>query len=109
MVKIGIVLGFILFDIVTGFLIAVFTRKVSSQKMRKGLLNKIGELLAVIVAKWIMFVSPFIGLNLQYDIMTPVAMYICIMEAWSILENILTMSPKLKNVIIKEEIKNDTK
>lgn len=90
-------------DILTGFIIALFNKKISSSKMRKGLLNKIGEVsamcFAIAVDKW----APLFGINFGYNITSAVMLYIVLMEGVSIIENIIIMNPALEGILKKED------
>lgn len=105
MTKFCVALLAITMDVASGMIIALFNRKLSSSKMRKGLLNKIGEIAAMLfgmaVDKW----SPLFGVNFGYDITTAVMLYIVTMESISIIENIIIMNPTLKGLLKKEDEK----
>lgn len=72
-------------DIVTGWIQASINNNWKSVIMRKGLYRKSGELLIVVLAFIAEQAVPVIG---QYKLATWISLYICIMEAISVLENL---------------------
>ena len=72
-------------DIVTGWMQASVNNNWKSVIMRKGLYRKSGELLIVVLAFIAEQAVPVIG---QYKLATWISLYICIMEAISVLENL---------------------
>ena len=72
-------------DIVTGWLQASVNNNWKSVIMRKGLYRKSGELLIVVLGFVAEQAVPVIG---QYKLATWISLYICIMEAISVLENL---------------------
>ena len=72
-------------DIVTGWIQASVNNNWKSDIMRAGLYRKSGELLIVILAFVAEQAVPVIA---QYKVATWISLYICIMEAISVLENL---------------------
>ena len=72
-------------DIITGWIQASINNCWKSVIMRKGLYRKSGELLIVILGFVAEQAVPVIG---QYKLSTWISLYICIMEAISVLENL---------------------
>ena len=72
-------------DIVTGWIQATINGTWDSTKMRKGLYRKGGELLVVIIAFVAEAAIPVIA---DYRVATWISLYIVIMEAVSVLENL---------------------
>ena len=72
-------------DIVTGWIQASVNNNWKSVIMRKGLYRKSGELLIVVLAFIAEQAVPVIA---QYRVATWISVYICIMEAISVLENL---------------------
>ena len=72
-------------DIVTGWIQASVNNNWKSVIMRKGLYRKSGELLIVVLGFVAEQAVPEIG---QYKLATWISLYICIMEAISVLENL---------------------
>lgn len=99
MINVSIVCGIlIIMDIVCGTIAAMRNRELCSSIARKGMYNKIGEamfLLIGIIANEILAMPPFDGLGISPDIAYLVAAYIAWMELVSILENICKINPEL--------------
>lgn len=72
-------------DIITGWIQATINNNWKSVIMRKGLYRKSGELLIVVLGFVAEQAVPVIG---QYKLATWISLYICIMEAISVLENL---------------------
>lgn len=70
-------------DIVSGLLKAFYSENFESKMMRKGLMHKAGELIVLILFE----VSQY-ALGLPSYISTFIALYIVLMEAYSICENL---------------------
>ena len=75
-------LAFMLADIITGIIQAVINKNLDSQKMREGLLRKLGLILIIIL-----------GFIIRYAFNIPIiskaiVIYILLMESLSILENL---------------------
>ena len=85
-------------DLVVGFIVAIINEKLSSNKMRKGLLHKVLMLVLIFVC-----LAIEIGIShtvaLPYDVPTceVVCGYIVVMELMSVLENIANGYPELKD------------
>lgn len=86
---------FILFDVVSGVLKAAFEGNMSSSAMRKGLFNKLGEILALMLGKLVEYVSLQYQLGFSIPLYTAIAAYLILMETLSILENISAMNPAM--------------
>lgn len=78
-----ITLIFLISDVITGFITAIINKNLDSQKMREGLLRKM--LLIVVLA--LVFCIQYAVFNLSF-ISKAVCIYIIIMEAVSIFENL---------------------
>lgn len=85
-------------DMVVGFIVAAINEELSSNKMRKGLLHKALMLVLIFVC-----LAIEIGIShtvaLPYDVPTceVVCGYIVVMELMSVLENIASGYPELKD------------
>lgn len=91
-----IVVGcFILFDIITGILKAFYYGKINSTGLRTGLYHKLSEIIAVAGAGLLEFGVKYVDIGVDIPVLNVVAIYICIMELISILENICEVNPKL--------------
>ena len=94
----AIVLLFIVFDFASGFLQAVANNNVSSTVMRRGLWHKCGVVLAMFFALALNMVSAIINLGFDIPAVQAVTVYIVIMEARSIWENIGRLTPEIKGL-----------
>lgn len=93
-----IVCGFIIFDIVSGFLKATYEGKYNSSVMRKGGLRKLAELLALIGSGLLEIAMDYVELGIDIPLLNAVSVYICVMELISILENLSGISPTLNKL-----------
>jgi toxin secretion/phage lysis holin len=98
---------FALSDVITGLIQAQINGTKNSSVMRKGLYRKVGEL-GVILLVWVTCIA--IELPIKYP--AAVALYVCFMEALSIMENIQAMGIPVPDFItrkakeISDEINN---
>lgn len=85
-------------DVVVGFIVAAINEKISSTKMRNGLLHKALMLILIFVCLAIEVSISHTG-ALPYDVPTceVVCGYIALMELISMLENIANGYPELKD------------
>ena len=90
-----VVSGFILFDIITGVIKALYKEGLNSTYLRQGLFHKLSEVLATIGAGLLEHGAKYIDIDVDLPVLGTVAVYICIMELISILENIAEVNPKL--------------
>lgn len=106
-----IVLIFILFDVVTGWLKALYTGTANSSIMRKGLFHKLGEVLALIFGYVCETVFPLIEIEISIPFVAGIATYIVLMETASVIENIAILNPGLSKILSKffssEELKQE--
>ena len=94
-----LVVAFICLDIITGLLKAVYEKNLESECIRKGLIHKTGEILAVAVAFLIEYSQTVIlSINFDIPIVKGVCIYIILMEILSVLENICVINPQLRKV-----------
>lgn len=97
----GIVLAFVLGDLLTGLLAALKNKQFKSAIMREGLFNKVGELAALGLAVMCDKFAPFVNIELPVDLVVVVASYLALMEIGSILENIRKLSPAAAGILGK--------
>lgn len=90
-----IVLCFILFDVITGFVKGLAKEGVNSTALRVGLFHKLGEILALAGAGGLNYAVDYIDLGVNIPLLQSVAVYICVMELVSIVENICAVNPQL--------------
>jgi toxin secretion/phage lysis holin len=114
----GIILACVMMcaDVLVGFIGAVIQKKISSTKMREGILHKILMLILIFLCLTIEIASSHM-FKLPYDIPTceVTCGYTVVMELASIIENISNAYPefaksglaKLFNLQEKKEINND--
>lgn len=94
-----IVGGFILFDILTGVALALFNGTFNSSVMREGGRHKLAEVFAIVGAGLLEYTLGYIDLGVELPVVNVVAVYICVMELGSCLENICKMNPKLRELL----------
>lgn len=97
----GVVLAFILSDLLTGLLAALKNKEFKSAIMREGLFNKLGELAALGLAIMCDKFAPLVNIELPVDLVVAVAAYLVLMEIGSVLENIRKLSPAAANFLGK--------
>lgn len=90
-----IVFCFILFDIITGFVKGLAKEGINSTALRVGLFHKLGEILALAGAGGLTYAVDYIDLGINVPLLQSVAVYICVMELVSIVENICAVNPQL--------------
>ena len=96
-----VVLLFIVFDVLTGWLKAFRTGTLNSSIMREGLLNKIDEVLAILFGYLCEFAFPKVGVPVKLPMASCICVYIVLMETTSVVENIAVMNPKLTEILKK--------
>lgn len=90
-----IVLGFIAFDILTGFIKALAREGINSTRLRQGLFHKLSEILAVGGSAGLNYAVKYLNLGFDVPLVQAVSVYICVMEFVSIIENLCEMNPQL--------------
>jgi toxin secretion/phage lysis holin len=96
-----VVLIFIAFDVLTGWLKAFATGTTNSSIMREGLVHKIGELLAMAFGYVCQYTLPYVGVEVKIPFAGAIGTYIVLMEIASVVENISVMNPELAKVLEK--------
>lgn len=105
---IGITLGFSILDVITGYISAIYKKKVSSSVMRKGLLKKALLVLVIATAALLQYAQSWINLGLEIPVLTVTCAFIIWMETTSIFENAdKILDGRLSNLIIKIIKKED--
>ena len=105
----GVTLGFILFDIISGIIKAIYKEGLNSTVLRQGLFHKLSEVLAV-GGSWLLeYAIAYVNLGISLPLINVVSIYICIMELISIIENICAINPKLYKLFqpYLEKLKGD--
>lgn len=90
-----IVGSFILFDIITGIIKALYNEGLNSTCLRQGLFHKLAEILAIAGSGLLEYGMNYIDLGFDIPILKVVVSYICIMELISSLENLAEINPAL--------------
>lgn len=93
---IGLVLAFIVADVLAGVLAALKNHTLSSTKAREGLWHKAGEVLTVALAVLVEVGSAHLDLGFTAPLIVPVCTYLILNEVMSILENAAELNPELK-------------
>lgn len=93
--------AFICFDVITGWIKAFASGTTDSSIMRKGLFNKVGEILAIGFGIACEYTYPYVGITIEIPIASGIATYIVLMETASIVENLSILSPKLAKTLSK--------
>lgn len=99
---------FILLDIVTGLIKALYKKELNSTSLRKGLYAKLTEILSVAVSAVFERGSTVINLGIQFPLSDFVMAYVCLMELISVTENLCEVNPKLFKIFRKflEKVKD---
>ena len=90
-----IVLGFMVFDVVTGLIKAGYNGNYNSVIMRQGGFHKSMEVMAMAVAYFVEYAVVYVNMGVDIPAVPAVTVYICIMELISILENICAVNPQM--------------
>lgn len=85
--------GFILFDIITGLLKAIKNNKLNSTKLREGLIHKASEVICIAGAYALPFGLQYLEVDFKLPVLGVVAVYICLMETISAIENLCEVNP----------------
>lgn len=105
--------AFIIFDILTGLIKAVYTQKLNSTVLRKGLFHKLAEILSVIGAGLLEYGISYVNIGINVSLLPIVSAYICVMELISCMENLGEINPDLLKLFrpylekLKERDNND--
>lgn len=89
---------FILFDVITGLVKALYCRNFNSSLMREGGFHKLSELLALFAAYGMEFIAEYINIGFDVPAVGVVTVYICIMEFISVAENLSEVNPQLREM-----------
>ncbi len=91
-----IVVGaFILLDILTGILKALYKGEMNSTVLRKGLFHKLSEIIATGCAGFYEYGTRYFDFGFELPVLKAVSAYICLMEFVSICENLAQINPTL--------------
>lgn len=84
----AIVLVFIMLDFISGMIKSFKNHNFDSSVMRDGLINKVGELLIIVLALVSEKALPYLDISVGIPIVTGIYTYISLMEIGSIIENV---------------------
>ena len=107
--------AFILFDLITGIIKALYNEGLNSTYLRKGLYHKLSEVIAVVGSGLLEYGIQYVELGFDIPVLKVVAIYICSMELVSVLENLAEVNPSLAKLFrpylekLKEEYTDDSK
>lgn len=97
--KIYLAVGvFIVFDIATGILKALFKGEINSSILRIGLFHKLAECFAVFGAGLLQYAVNYVDIGIDIPMLGAVTVYICAMETVSITENLCVVNPGLSKL-----------
>lgn len=85
----------IVIDIVTGILKGIKQKEFDSAKLRKGGLNKTGELIVIILSYLLDVALPKFKISLDFKVCFVSCSYLFFMELCSIIENLGAINPDL--------------
>ena len=85
-------------DVITGIVNAGKNGNIESTVMRKGLYNKVGEMVSLGAIHLLEFATANVDLGVDLHLFNVVSIYIIAMEAISVLENICLMNEGLAKV-----------
>lgn len=88
-------------DLVTGVAKSIHGGAFKSSVMREGLWHKLSEVIALIVAYFVQYMLPYIGIPYSVPAVSVVTIYIVLMEVGSCLENLGEINPQLKEPLSK--------
>ncbi len=94
--EITVLLIFLLLDYLTGVLVAVMEKKINSTIGRKGIFNKVGILLCVILCKMI----DLLGIKGLSPLVPLVTFFFILNESFSILENLGKLNVPVPSFLI---------
>lgn len=103
-----IVLSFIVLDLATGVAKGAASHDLDSKKMRNGLFHKMGFIMAMVLSYLCEYAMIYMELGFTVPIVNGVAIFICLTEIVSILENIKVLNPKLDNYWFLKYFKSES-
>ena len=99
---------FIVLDILSGLLKALYNKAFKSSMMRNGLFHKAGEILVLGLLYLVEIESAAMGMDTGLPLFKTGCGYVALMEIGSIIENLKAFTPGIDNIIRKETAKNGT-
>lgn len=93
---------FIALDFITGLIYAIYKKKYSSRKMREGIIHKSSLFLVYALAVSGDYAQTILDIGISIPLTGAVTVYLVVMEAGSILENLCKINPTLKSGKLKK-------
>lgn len=84
-------------DILSGLSQAILNKTLDSKVLRAGMFHKLSYFFAIALTLLLEWACKYLDLGFSIELFIPLAAYIVITEAISILENITKLNPELKN------------
>lgn len=97
---------FIVLDILSGLLKALYNKAFKSSVMRNGLFHKAGEILVLGLLYLVEIESTAMGMDTGLPLFKTGCGYVALMEIGSIIENLKAFTPGIDNIIRKEKVNN---
>lgn len=91
-----IVFTFMALDVLSGLVKGWSQKALSSTKLRKGLGNKMGFVIMLVLAYACEYAMGYIDLGFTVPLVPAVSVYICLTEVVSICENVAIINPELQ-------------
>ena len=91
----AITAGFIVLDMVTGIVKAFKEKNYCSSVMREGLFHKCGSILCIVFATLVDYAQCFVDIGVTVPVTNGVCVYVVLMEAGSIIENVCAINPDI--------------
>lgn len=92
--------AFVLFDIITGIIKALYNGGIDSTKLRKGLFHKLSEIITIVGCGLLEWGVQYVQLGFKIPVLNVVGSYICLMELISIIENICEVNEPLRKLFM---------
>lgn len=95
MIKTALVLGFIILDFLSGMIKAFKNHDFDSSVMRDGLVNKMGEVITLLLAILAEKSLPYFDISIGTPVFNGICTYLILMEIGSIIENVGSINKNL--------------
>ena len=102
------ILAFILADILTGLVKALYEGDFKSSVMRQGLFHKCGEIMVLALLYGVEYAAPLLGLTFDLPTFRVGIGYCIVMEIGSIIENLRAFTPAVDGILKKEDEHDET-
>lgn len=89
--------GFMVLDILTGFIVSIKNKTFQSSIMREGLFHKCGSISTILLGVLCDYGQQFLDLGFNVPVTLAICTYISVMEIGSIKENINKLNPQIKD------------